>query len=232
MKQGETGASSGEGPSAEAPAAGLAAEFAPTPWQGRWGGAGKRPGRNSLPFPRPGAGGALWGLWRAVCPRPKCLGGDTDHSARCHRVPPAGAPRHTREAAAPTSAGPHQRPSARRRPRAPNSERAPVFVNKPVTWPRQPAPRPWRPGNPRGAPAGPRQHRPSRAGLRAVREPDRLQGTQPEPARTAPHAHARPASDPFTWRQAARSRQRQARPLRSAWRRRTARLTLALPARS
>lgn len=36
MKPGETGASSGEEPSAEAPAAGLAAEFAPTPWQGRW----------------------------------------------------------------------------------------------------------------------------------------------------------------------------------------------------
>lgn len=90
MKQGETGASSGEEPSAEAPAAGLAAEFAPTPWQDRWGGAGKRPGRNSLRFPRPGAGVVLRGLLRAMCPRPKCLGGDIDHTARCHRVPPAG----------------------------------------------------------------------------------------------------------------------------------------------
>lgn len=27
-----------------------------------------------------------------------------------------------------------------------------MFVNKPVTWPRQPAPRPWSPGNPREPP--------------------------------------------------------------------------------
>lgn len=53
------------------------------------GGAGKRPGRNLLRFPRPGAGVALRGLLRAVCPRPKCLGGDRPHSP-CHRVPPAG----------------------------------------------------------------------------------------------------------------------------------------------
>lgn len=58
----EAGASSGEGLSAEAPAASLATEFVPTPWQGRWGGAGKRPGRNSLWFPWPGAAEALRGL--------------------------------------------------------------------------------------------------------------------------------------------------------------------------
>lgn len=232
MKPGETGASSGEEPSAEAPAAGLAAEFAPTPWQGRWGGAGKRPGRNLLRFPRPGAGVALRGLLRAVCPRPKCLGGDTDHIARVTVCHPRGKSSQTREAAAPRPAGLHHRQSARGLPQAPNSERAPVFVNKPVTWPRQPAPRPWRPENPWGDPEGPPQHRSNRVGLRGVREPDRLQGEQLEPARTAPYAHAQPASNPFTWRQAARSRQRQARLLRSAWRRRTARLTLALPVRS
>lgn len=99
MKPGETGASSGEEPSAEAPAAGLAAEFAPTPWQGRWGGAGKRPGRNLLRFFRPGAGVALRGLLRAVCPRPKCLGGDTDHIARVTVCHPRGKSSQTREAA-------------------------------------------------------------------------------------------------------------------------------------
>lgn len=84
MKQKEAGASSGEGPSTEAPAASLATEFAPTLWQGRWGGAGKRPGRNSLWFPWPGAAEALRGLLKAMCPRPKHLDGDPDRTAGCH----------------------------------------------------------------------------------------------------------------------------------------------------
>lgn len=37
---------------------------------------------------------------------------------------------------------PHICRAARRHPQVPNPERAPVFVNKPVTWPQQPAPRP------------------------------------------------------------------------------------------
>lgn len=140
----EAGASSREGPSAEAPAAGLATEFAPTPWQGRWGGAGKHPGRNSLWFPWPGAAEALWGLLKAMCPRPKYLDGDPDRTAGCHpRVCVGGGrSRRTREAVASRSLGPRICRAAFRHQQVPNSERAPVFVNKPVTWPQQHAPRP------------------------------------------------------------------------------------------
>lgn len=156
-----------------------------------------------------------------------------------NRVPPRAAreerSRRTREAAAPGSAGPNQHGSVRGRRGVPNPERAPVFVNKPITWPGQPAPRPRRPGNARGAPRGtsPASPQPSRAA--------RCAGARWCPGRTAlPRVDGAPRprepssrfSPTLTWRRAAGSGRRRARLLRSARRGRTARLTPALPARS
>ncbi|XP_039742437.1 translation initiation factor IF-2-like [Pteropus medius] len=78
---------------------------------------------------------------------------------------------------------PDPRPGPRAAP-APSAGPA-LFVNKPVTWPRRPAPRPLRPRPPRGPRARPR-------GV----EPEEPRDGSPAPrarADSAPRAHARPA---------------------------------------
>lgn len=163
---------------------------------------------------------------RAVCPRPNCLDGDIDRTAGCHCVPPVEKSCRTWEVAAPSSAGANNRWSVCYCTLVPNPERAPVFVNKPVTWPRQPAPR--APGTLRKPPR-------NLASI-TLAEPG-CAGARPSPGRTAltrvdSAPRPREPSPRSTWRQAARSDQRRAWLLRTVWRRRTARLTLLLPARS
>jgi hypothetical protein len=107
-----------------------------------------------------------------------------------------------------------------------------VFVNKPITWPERPAPRPGTRAPTEDPHAGPRHRRPRPRALRSGREGSRTGVQRRVPrarADSAPHAHARPARAPLgapgsrPWQQPGPSGQRRALLRVGAQPRRTAR---------